>query len=96
MNRRPYCITMLLIMQCYSQKASLELVNRKWAFFGSEYPCYFFTIAVAMDILKVAMYSTPTCVPACVFLFNFNARIESYNSLNMAHRWVKRCVLHIL
>ena len=42
-----------------------------------------------MDILKIAMYSTPTCVPACVFLFNFNARIESYNSLNMAHRWLK-------
>jgi len=59
-------------------------------FFGPEYRCYFVKIAVAIDILKVAMYSTPSSVPAYIFLFNFIAGIESYNVLKMAHRLGKK------
>ena len=40
-----------------------------------------------MDIMKVAMYSTPSSAPACLFLFNFIAGIESYNVLKIAHRF---------
>ena len=43
-----------------------------------------------MDILKVAMYSTPSSVPACLFLFNFVVGIERYNVLKMAHRLGKK------
>jgi len=43
-----------------------------------------------MDILKVAMYSTPSSVPAWLFLFNLIAGIESYNVLKMAHRLGKK------
>ena len=43
-----------------------------------------------MDILKVAMYSTPSSVSACLFLFNFVVGIESYNVLKMAHRLGKK------
>ena len=49
-----------------------------------------------MDILKVAMYSTPSSVPACLFLFNFIASIESYNVLKMAHRLGKKDTSSIL
>ena len=43
-----------------------------------------------MDIMKVAMYSTPSSAPACLCLFNFIAGIESYNVLKIAHRLGKK------
>ena len=66
------------------RKALLELVNRKWAFFGSEYWCYFFTIAVAMDISTLAMGTSLSYVLACVVSFHLKVCIESFNFLKMA------------